>query len=430
MQYVLINHRYYPFLGGSERNVQEIAERLAGAGEHVRVVTSDAFDLEYFWDRCRRRIDAPAHEEYNGVTIERVALRHLPASSLLFQGGRRLMGELSRGPFPVWPFEQVAICQPLLPGLAAAVGQAPVPDLVMGTNIGLEGLAITGLRVARRLGAAFVLMPFIHLGRDDDPIARRYVSMPHQRKLLRDADAIVAMTRIESRFLESLGVAPDRIVVAGAGMTPADVTGGDGAAFRQRHGFHDALVVALGALAPDKGTRELVQAVARLNRSGRRLDLALAGPSLSSFERWYTALDADQRVGTRLLGVISPEEKRDLFDGADIVALPSRTESFGIVFVEAWANRKPVIAADAGAVPELVRDGENGLLVPFGDVEALASAILRLLDDTALARALGERGHQLATEHYTWAAVHERVKEAFQIAIERRMERERHERRA
>ncbi len=423
MHYVLLNHRYFPFLGGSERNVQEIAERLVSEGHSVRVVTTDAFDLEYFWNRRRRRIDAPMRETHNGVQIDRVRLRHVPASSFVFQGGRRLMGELSRLPLPAMPFTEVAVRQPWLPGFADAILRDPPPDLVMGTNIGLEGLAISGLRAARRAGAAYVLMPFIHLGRDDDPIARRYVSMPHQRALVRAADAVVAMTGIESRFLESIGVDPARLVIAGAGMTPEDVAGGAGAAFRARHRMEGPIVAALGALAPDKGTRELVQAVARLNRAGRNVHLALAGPSLSTFERWYTALDSEERLGTRLLGVISPDGKRDLFGAADIVALPSRTESFGIVFVEAWANRKPVIAAEAGAVPELVRDGENGLLVPFGDVGALARAIERLLDDAMLARSLGERGFELATREYTWAAVHERVKLAFEIALEARARR-------
>ncbi len=424
MRYVLLNHRYYPFLGGSERNVQEIAERFVVDGHDVRVVTTDAFDLEYFWNRRRRRIDAPTNDAHNGVEIERVKLRHVPASSLVFQGGRRLMGEASRLPLPSMPFEQIAIRQPLLPGFADAILRQPVPDLVMGTNIGLEGLAITGLRAARRVGAAYVLMPFIHLGRDNDPIARRYVSMPHQRALMCAADAVIAMTLVESSFLASIGVDPAKVVIAGAGMTPDDVTGGDGVAFRQRHLLDGPIVAALGALAPDKGTCELVRAVARMNLTGRKINLALAGPSLSTFERWYTALEAEERSGTRLLGVISPEEKRDLFAAADVVALPSRTESFGIVFVEAWANRKPVIAADAGAVPELVRDGENGLLVPFGDVGAIARAIERLLDDVELARTLGERGHQLAMGEFTWAAVHERVRDAFEIALRARAERE------
>jgi len=417
MRYVLLNHRYYPFLGGSERNVQEIAERFATEGHEVRVVTTNAFDLEYFWDRRRRPIDAPRREVHNGVEIERVPLRHLPASPLIFQGSRRMMGEFSRFPLPAAPFEFVSTNQPWLPSFDEAIGRAPVPDVVMGTNIGLEGLSITAARVARRVGAAFVLMPFIHLGRDDDPVARRYVSMPHQKKLLRAADAVVAMTPTELRYLVSIGVDARRIVIAGAGMTPADVAGGDGARFRRAQGIDGPIVAALGALAPDKGTRELVQAVASLNESGRAVTLAIAGPSLSTFERWYTRLSEAQRAGTRLLGVISPEEKRDLFDAADIVALPSRTESFGIVFVEAWANRKPVIAANAGAVPDLVRDGENGLLVPFGDVPSLSAAIRRLLDDDELSRRFGEAGYEIAMRDYTWEAVHERVKQAFEIAI-------------
>lgn len=430
MRYVLINHRYYPFLGGSERNVQEIAERLVADRHDVKVVTTDAFDLEYFWDRRRRQIAAPSNETHNGVNIERVPLRHLPAGPLVFQGGRRLMGELSRLPIPAAPFEQVAMRQPWLPTLADAISSQPTPDIVMGTNIGLEGLAITGLRVARRVGAAFVLMPFIHLGRDHDAVARRYVSMPHQQRLIRSADAIVAMTQTEARFIQSVGVPSERIVVAGAGMTPDDISGGDGAVFRSRFQVEGPIVAALGALAPDKGTRELVCATAALRRRGRNITLALAGPSLSTFERWFAALSPEEKQGTRILGVISPDEKRDLFDAADIVALLSRTESFGIVFVEAWANRKPVIAANAGAVPELVRHEANGLLVPFGDIVALEDAIARLLDDPKLAARLGGNGYRLATERYTWAAVYEQVRRAFEIALQTRDERMRDGRRS
>ncbi len=417
MQYALINHRYAPFIGGSERYVQEVAERLVADGHSVRVVTSEAHDLEYFWDNKKRRVDAPSRESLNGVDIRRVAVRHIPMSPIVFQGGRRMMGELSRLPLSAGPFEQVSLSQPWLPNLAKEIGATPVPDVIVGTNLSLEGLALTGLRVARRLGAAYVLIPFIHLGRVDDLIARRYISMPHQKRLLRSADSVVTMTEFESQFLVSVGVNPDRIVVAGAGMTMDDVSGGSGSRFRRRYGFYDHLIVSLGALAHDKGTRELVQAVARLNRSGRRVDLALAGPSLSAFDRWYTALDEVDRVGTHALGVVSADEKRDMLDAADIVALPSRTESFGIVYLEAWANRKPVIAAEAGAVPELVHHGKNGVLVPFGDVGALTTAIERLLDEPEFAKALGEHGFRLANARYTWDMVYKRVTEACEIAL-------------
>jgi glycosyltransferase involved in cell wall biosynthesis len=329
------------------------------------------------------------------------------------------MGEMSRLPLPAAPFEHVASRLPRVPGLAGAMTRSGLPDLIVGTNIGLEGLAMTGRRVARSIGAAFSLIPFVHLGSADDQVARRYVSMPHQRRLIRLADSIVAMTRVEASFVEQLGVPAERIVVAGAGVSLTDAAGGNGAAFRERYHVTGRLIVSLGALAPDKGSCDLVSAVACLRARGHDVEVALAGPSLRSFERWYTGLDADLREGSRLLGVISAAEKRDMLAAADVVALPSRTESFGIVFLEGWANRKPVIGADAGAVPELIQDGANGLLVPFGHVSSLAGAIERLLEDDQLSNELGERGHDLVVKRFTWDAVYERCKRAFEIALGR-----------
>jgi glycosyltransferase involved in cell wall biosynthesis len=92
----------------------------------------------------------------------------------------------------------------------------------------------------------------------------------------------------------------------------------------------------------------------------------------------------------------------DFYAALDIFSMPSRTDSFGIVFLEAWANAKPVVAAAAGGVVEVVRHDQNGLLVPFGDVARLAEAIGRLLVDRATARRLGEAGHALVTRGYTW----------------------------
>jgi glycosyltransferase involved in cell wall biosynthesis len=97
--------------------------------------------------------------------------------------------------------------------------------------------------------------------------------------------------------------------------------------------------------------------------------------------------------------------------------LPSRTESFGIVFPEAWANGKPVVGADAGAIPDLVRNGVNGLLTRFGDVDGLVAALRRLLTDPELAQRLGCAGQELALARYTWPHVLTRVHAAFEMAL-------------
>jgi glycosyltransferase involved in cell wall biosynthesis len=82
--------------------------------------------------------------------------------------------------------------------------------------------------------------------------------------------------------------------------------------------------------------------------------------------------------------------------------MPSRTDSFGIVFLEAWANGKPVVAASAGGVTEVVEHGKTGLLVPFGDLERLASSIAGLVDAPGAARRLGEAGRAKVARGYTW----------------------------
>ena len=92
-----------------------------------------------------------------------------------------------------------------------------------------------------------------------------------------------------------------------------------------------------------------------------------------------------------VLGSIEETEKRDMFAAADLFAMPSRTDSFGIVYLEAWLYRKPVIAARTWGVSDVVADGEDGLLVRFGDVPALAEVIASLLDDPTRRNALGAR---------------------------------------
>lgn len=408
---VHVNHRYAPYPGGSELFIQEISERFAQIGHNVRVVTSDAYDLEYFWDGRRRRVEAP-DDVIGGVRIDRVPVRHIPGGSVVFRGTRRIMGEAARLPLPAPLYRDISMRQPWLPGLDAAIGREPA-DLIHATNLGLEGLAVTARSVAQRSDIPFVLTPFIHLGDGGSSVARRYVSMPHQIELLRGADAILAMTEHEAEFVSSMGVAAERIHVVGAGVSPERVTGGDATRFRTRHNIHGLLVGSIGTLASEKGTHDLVRAIQQLRRLGNEVELVLAGAALSQFERWYTGLEAPDRSGIHLLGVIGDEEKRDLLAAIDIFALPSRTESFGIVYLEAWANRKPVIAAEVGAVPELVRDGQNGLLVPFGNPGAIAEVIESLAVDETVRERLGVVGHDLVHARYTWAMVFDRVRTAY-----------------
>jgi glycosyltransferase involved in cell wall biosynthesis len=99
---------------------------------------------------------------------------------------------------------------------------------------------------------------------------------------------------------------------------------------------------------------------------------------------------------------LSQEELFACYAHCDVFALPSRAEGFGLVFLEAMANAKPVIGGAHGGSPDVIEDGVSGFLVPHGNVEKLSNALVSLLIDPALAHEMGERGRQRVQDNYTF----------------------------
>lgn len=417
MKAILVNHRYYPFRGGSEIYVQALAEWLVRSGWSASVITTDAYDLEYFWDRRARRIEAPRRDSLNGVKVQRLEVRHRFGGRYLFGAVRRGMGEASRVVRWAPPFRAASRFLPSIPKLRAALRSDPVVDVIIATNLGIEGLAIEAWDAARLLGVPLVLIPFAHLGDGADSVARRYVSMPHHRDLLRAANLILTMTQLEAEFVAECGVESRRIKTVGAGITQNDVVCGKSRDMDLLFGRSAFVVASLGALAADKGTVDLVEASRLLRDRGVPIELVLVGPELSAFRTWMRERGADDWPWVHRPGMIDDEAKRRLLGGMDVLAMPSRTESFGIVYLEAWANGKPVVGAAVGAVREIIDDGADGLLVPFGQPEALAAALERLYSSPELRIRLGAAGRRKVEAHYTWDRVFGRIGDAFEDVL-------------
>ncbi|MGN6674834.1 MAG: glycosyltransferase family 4 protein, partial [Thermomicrobiales bacterium] len=350
--------RYYPFVGGSEDYFGVLSAYFAAHGDRVTVYTTDAWDLEHFWAAGKRRSDWGGEaREHAGVRVERFAVRRPPLWRLGYPVTRRLMTHLSDLPAPGGEvvLRAAGHLSPWVPGLERRLRETNERfDLVHTANIALEGVILAAAAYCRRRDVPFVVTPFVHLGEDGDRRVRKYYSMRHQLALLRQADAVIAQTARERRFLLDHGVPAERLHLAGAGVDPAAVTGGDGAAFRARHDIAGPIVAIIGTTAYDKGTPHVVEAMRRFWRDGGEATLVIAGPTMDHFLRYFAALPAADRARCRLLGFISAEEKRDLLAATDVFALPSRTDSFGIVYLESWCNGAPVIGARAGGVPDVI----------------------------------------------------------------------------
>jgi glycosyltransferase involved in cell wall biosynthesis len=155
-----------------------------------------------------------------------------------------------------------------------------------------------------------------------------------------------------------------------------------------------------------KGHFELLSALAQVKRKYSNVRLAIVGSDYPADSGTTQMLEEHAReLGVRE-NVVFTGQRSDiasLLAACDIFSLPSFEEPFGLVFAEAMAMKRPVVALTNGGTPEVVEHGRCGLLSPPGDIDALAANLLRLLDDPALRRQFGEYGRSRVEQHFTAA---------------------------
>lgn len=422
MRILHLIQRYWPASGGAEVHLGEISTRLAAEGHQVTVATTDALDFERFWEPRKRRI-AERESIHRGVRILRFPIRYLPIPHLAYPGVRRLLWLLSWvHPVPTGLLFHLARFTPWLPDLWRWLEQTDEPfDLVAGMTICFEPLLEAGLRFARRRGIPFVAYPLTHFGAGPGPgtdALSRFYTMRHQIELARRSDAVIAQTPTEREFYCQHGVNPENIHVIGPGFNPEDVLGGDGRRFRERHGLNSPIVFMLSKMSYDKGAMHTTEAMQVLWDRGYDARLVLAGDILTPFKSYFSRLPRHVQGRILLLGPVGEAEKRDLLAAGDVLVMPSRTDSFGIVYLEAWLYGKPVVGARTWGVMDVIEDGLDGLLVPFGDVGALAEAIAYLLDHPEQAKAMGERGKEKALSQHTWERKYPQICDVYRRLVE------------
>jgi glycosyltransferase involved in cell wall biosynthesis len=395
MRIAWFTHRYHPCVGGAENYGRAMVRRFVAAGHDVEVLTSDAHDLWYFTNKRRRRVDAPRESRVDGASVRRFPVLHLP----LQRYAGRLLSYV-----PHWPTRcRASSYMPILPGIERVRGDF---DAVFAVGFPYTIFSFAALRTARAAGAPLILTPFLHLATPGDPVRRHY-TRPHQVRLLAESDTVVVQTGLEADAVHEWDIPRSKVLKLGMAVEHAEVTGAVGRRLRHRVGIPEGRTVVghLATLDPNKGTNDLVLALARLNATRPAEDpvhLVLAGPSSPCFERFLADRPEGKSPWVSILGPLELHDRADFYDAIDVFAMPSRTDSFGIVFLEAWANGLPVVAADAGGVPEVVQHGQTGLLVPFGDLERLADALQQLIEYPVKARLLGEAGRALVNGGYTW----------------------------
>jgi glycosyltransferase involved in cell wall biosynthesis len=339
--------RENPQAGGAELHLHEIFGRIAQAGHEVTLLCSG-------WE------GAPPRVVLDGIDVHRVGTRY----SFQFLAQLHYQRHLAAAGHDVL-IEDVNKIPLFTPLWGARRTMTVVPHL-MGTTV---------FREAPLPMAAMVWLT-------ERPLPLVYRNAPFE--------AISESTRDD---LVARGIPRDRIRVIYCGVdwkyyTPAPQLRAPRPLFAY-----------LGRLKRYKGVDIVIRAFAALADPDATLEIAGSGDFRPDLEALARSLDLGDRV--RFLGFVDEVAKLALLRRAWALALASPKEGWGITNLEAAACATPVVASDSPGIRESVRNGETGLLVPHGDVAAMAGAMGRIAADRALVDSFGQAGRRFA-ETFTW----------------------------
>lgn len=229
----------------------------------------------------------------------------------------------------------------------------------------------------------------------------RWYVRPALRWTLRHAGALTAITEDCRQHALRAGAPAEhiRLVFNGTDLrrfSPSD----NGTRGNLPYGEH--MIFACRQLFPRKGIRFLLEAAAQLKPQFPDLKVVLAG---DGFERPELVRLADQlgiAADVTFLGWVPNTDLPPYYRAAAVSVIPSLEEGFGIPAAEAMGCEVPVVASDAGGLPEVVENGVTGLVVPRGDADALARAIQTLLTDPKRRREMGQAGRARALRLFDW----------------------------
>lgn len=377
--------RYFPYIGGAETVLQNVVERLANDGFDFTIYATDAKRAEdIFVDSA----GPETTEDVNGIRVIRSPIKNPPKKDRL----AKTLDYLSVYGHGAWSQGQF---KHLLRDEFDIVHSTPFPS----THNYLAFLAASFRR------KPFVCHPHLHLADAYHSDRRSLFAM------MRRSAGVATNTTFERDYYIKRGVSPRKLHVTGVGCEanfdpPTEID--RPARAREFPGYERMRkLIFVGRKDPHKGIHDVLNAMRLLTLGRSDILFVCVGPETDySGQLWRTI--PDQLVPHILvLNDVSEREKHALIQDSDMLILMSTTESFGIVFLEAWSHGKPVIGAKAGAIQSVIQDGVDGLLVEPGNTKELAAAIEFLLDHPHIGERLGQKGRVKTQEQFTWDKVAE-----------------------
>ncbi|GEO09937.1 glycosyltransferase family 4 protein [Segetibacter aerophilus] len=408
MKILHVAQNYFPSVGGPQYTMKHLSEKLVSYyGDEVKVCTTNSL---YNPEAKLFKKVVPAVESVGQVEVNRLPFNrwHYP----LIEIAGKVHGKATGKPLPQtitkyrWELDSPAISSMIAKSNA---------DVIMATTIIYSFADYPFWRFKTAKPKPFVLYGAIHLHKE----------LPANSTLIKRAkacDCYIANTLFERDELIRYGVEEDKIATIGTGIDLNDFRTDleESELFRQRNGIKetDVLIGFIGRLVKGKGVAILIDAFRKLYAENTNVKLLLAGGTTEYVPEIKRVIE-EEKLPIILVENFVEELKQVLFNALDIFVLGSQSESFGVVFLEAWACKKPVVGSRMGAIQSLLSDGVDSLLFEPGNAENLKAVIQSLVNDSEARKSLGEKGYNKVVENYTWEKVVAKYRSAYELGIER-----------
>lgn len=373
---------FYPVMGGLETHVLNLSRWLVKRGHDVTVLTSN---------RSRRGIITCRQESVDGILIKR---------------------------FPI--AVEVSEFAKLWPGFLRDLWNGAFDVIHVHNYRHFHcDLSLMASKLSRAVCVLTTHAPYFY--DKIRPFSTRLLSKIYDdsfgRISLRSYARIIALTETEIPWLTDHGARSKEIRVIPNGVTFEVLEQGNAEKFRKKHKLDGPIILGVGRVHHSKGFQFLLATLPKILKELSNVTIVIVGPDAGYLPELKT-IAQQLRIEERVIftGVLFEEELRDAYAACSLFVLSSICEGFGIVLIEAMAQRKPVIATRSGGPSSLVVNGINGYLVDYGDTDKLADLIINVLRHKNLALSLGMRGREYA-QQYTWDRIAAKVESTYFEAL-------------
>ena len=403
MKIFFVAHRYHPFVGGVETQTRMVVSELS-VRHHVEVAALTFRDVA-MPDRLRVLEDSvlvPSYDSYDDggvqvhsltpswsdrVRLSPIMVRAFPRLQRYYYHSLKVFGYRF--------FRSVFV-----PRLRRLMKGFDVVHSVAGNYFGWAAQ-----QAASDLGIPFICNPYVHPGQHgDDADSISYYNR---------SDVVFALLETDRKILLELGVAPQRVQLAGVVPLLPEQT--NPRAFRLKHGLGEApIVLFVGRMMDYKGVSTILEAAPAVWVALPNVQFVFIGPA--SELRVREMAETDDRV--HYLGRVDEQEKADALSACDIFCMPSVHEILPAVYLEAWTYARPVIGGPAPGLAELIEGNDAGVVVEQ-EPSALAGAIMDLVADPERRQKFGEHGRNLVEGRYSKQALVGTYEQAYVAVVSR-----------